>query len=115
MNFDSAIDVHVGWKMKLSAYLAKPDNSLDPTKVSADNLCDLGKWIYSEGKAHAHMPEFSRLTADHAQFHKAAAEVVRKANTGIKVTDEVALGSKSDFAQASTAVVVDLMNLKRKL
>ena len=115
MNIDNAIDAHVGWKLKLSSYLHKPDKSLDPAKVGADNGCELGQWIHGEGKKYANLPEFTKLTVDHAQFHRAAAEVINRANSGQAVGEEVALGAKSAFAMASTAVVSDLMYLKRKL
>lgn len=53
--------------------------------------------------------------SSHARFHKAAGDVVNKANAGQKVTEEIALGSKSEFAAASGDVVKALMAMKTKL
>jgi hypothetical protein len=112
MNFDQAIRVHVDWKMKLSAYLSKPNGTLSASTVSQDNQCELGKWIRGEGQKFAKTPEFAKLTADHTHFHKAAGEVIRKADAGQRVAEEVALGASSEYATASKAVVSSLMKMK---
>lgn len=112
MDFDQAITSHVRWKSKLTAYIKHPDHSLNPSEIAREDHCDLGKWIRSEGQKFSRLPEFSRLVADHSRFHAAAADVVRKADTGQQVTEDIALGSKSDYAAASNAVVTSLMRMK---
>lgn len=114
MDFDGAIKAHSAWKLKLSAYLRNPDGSLKADEIQQDNKCELGKWIYGEGAKFSNLPEFIALKKDHARFHKCAAEVVKKADSGAKVSDEVALGAKSDFANASDAIVGALMTMRRK-
>lgn len=114
MNFDEAIQAHSAWKMKLSNYLRKPDGSLKPAEVSLDNKCALGQWIYGEGAKFAGIPEYTTLKAEHARFHKAAAAVISKADSGQSTSEDTALGSKSDFAQASSAVVAAIMAIRRK-
>ncbi len=114
MNFDEAINAHAAWKLKLSAYLRNPDKSLDAKKVAVDNQCALGKWLHGEGKAYSAQPEFAQALAEHARFHKAAASVVSKADAGVNVSEEVALGGQSDFATASMNLVRALMTLKTK-
>ena len=115
MDFDHAISAHSNWKGKLRAYLAKPDRSLSPSEIAQDNKCDLGKWIHGEGAVHANLPEFQTLRSEHAHFHKAAAEVVRKADAGHDMTEETALGSKSEFATASSNVVNAILGIKSKV
>ncbi len=114
MNFDGAISAHTQWKAKLASYLLKPDHSLSPATVGAHNGCELGKWLDGEGRKYSSLPEYSALVSDHTRFHKAAAEIIKKADAGQKVTEEVALGAKSDFADASSAVVKSLMAMKLK-
>jgi hypothetical protein len=94
--------------------LLKPDGSLKANEVSQDNQCVLGKWIYGEGGKYAQLAEFKTLKAEHTRFHKAAGEVIKKADSGKDVSEEVALGGKSEFAQASTAVVSAIMAMKLK-
>jgi methyl-accepting chemotaxis protein len=114
VNFDDAIRAHSQWKQKLSAYVSKPDRSLNASEVSADSKCQLGQWLSGEGKKFASLTEFSQLTSDHSRFHKAAGDVIRKADSGQNVTEEIALGANSEFAVASTAVVKSLMAMKSK-
>jgi hypothetical protein len=115
MDFDQAIAAHSQWKQKLSIYLQKPDRSLNHSEVSADNRCDLGKWLAGEGKKFAHLPEYAAVASDHTRFHKAAGDIVRRANSGEHVEEATALGAKSEFASASSAVVRALMALKSKV
>ncbi len=112
MNFDNAISAHTQWKMKLAEYISKPDHSLNPSVVGGHNACELGKWLSGEGRKYANLPEFSKLVSDHAHFHKAAADVISKADNGQSMTEEVALGAHSDYASASSAVVTSLLALK---
>jgi hypothetical protein len=114
MDFQNAIQAHVGWKAKLASYIAKPDHSLNPATVSQDSNCELGKWLKGEGQVYARNPEFAKLVADHAHFHAAAGEVIRKADSGQCVSELVCLGAKSDYSAASNAVVTALMKLKAK-
>lgn len=115
MDFNAAIKAHSPWKLKLSGYIRNPDKSLDHDHVCKDNQCDLGKWIYGEGGAYSSFPEFSKLKSEHTRFHKAAGEVVRKANNGINVTEDIALGANSEFANASSSVVTAIMELQSKV
>ena len=115
MNFNEAIKAHSDWKMKLSAYLDKPDGSIKPEVVQLDNKCALGQWIYGEGASHQALPEYATLKTEHAKFHKAAAEVVRKADSGQNVTQEIALGKQSEFGLCSHNVVAAIMAIKRKV
>ena len=115
MDFDHAIAAHSAWKTKLAAYLKKPDHSLNAAQIALDTACDLGKWIAGEGKQFSGLPEFAKVKADHARFHKVAAQVVERANAGEQLLEEVSLGAKSEFASASNAVVRSIMALKSKV
>lgn len=115
MNFDDAIRAHSAWKTKLSAYLNNPDGSLKPEEIEPDNACALGQWIHEEGIAHSGDSDYQELKKIHANFHKAAAEVVRRADSGEAVAEDVALGATSDFAKHSSAIVSGIMKLRRKV
>jgi methyl-accepting chemotaxis protein len=114
MNFDDAIKAHAEWKMRLASYLRNPDRSLDPNSVCKDNQCALGKWIYGEGSVHRHLPEYAALKRGHAEFHRAAADIIRRADRGEKVQEEVMLGSKSGYAQLSSSVIQAIMSMRQK-
>lgn len=114
MDFDEAIKAHSAWKLKLATYLKKPDGSLKAAEIQPDNKCQLGQWIYGEGAQWSKLPEYATLKSEHARFHKAAAEVVRKADSGKDTSEDTALGSKSEFASASSSVVSAIMGIRRK-
>lgn len=114
MSFDDAVVCHSEWKRKLYTYVANPDHSLTVSEVAANDRCKLGKWIRGEGRRHASFPEFGRLVAEHTRFHKAAAEIVRRADCGENVSGEFVLGVGSEFSLASSAVVLAIMDMKRK-
>ncbi len=115
MNFDEAIRAHSDWKVKLSLYLKKPDHSLKSGDIQIDSKCALGQWIYGEGGKYSQMSEFQTLKAEHAHFHRAAAQVVQKADAGQNVGDDVAIGSASEFGKASSTVVSAIMHMKAKV
>jgi Chemoreceptor zinc-binding domain len=114
MNFDEAIRSHSEWKMKLTKYIKHPDHSLKSAEVAIDNKCALGQWINGEGRKFASLPEFSKLKNEHQRFHKAAAAVITKADSGQDQSEEICLGAKSEYASASSAVVSGIMAMKAK-
>jgi methyl-accepting chemotaxis protein len=113
MDFDQAIAAHGAWKQKLTEYLHKKDGSLKAAEVALDTKCPLGQWIHGEGTKYLKLSEFSTLRQEHARFHKAAAEVVRHADSGQSTAAETALGGKSEFANSSSAVVTAIMAMKK--
>jgi hypothetical protein len=115
MNFNQAIEAHVNWKSKLAKYIAKPNHTLNAATVSQEANCDLGKWLKGEGARFATTPEFTALIQDHARFHKAAGEIIQRADAGQCVSEEIALGARSEYASASNAVVGSLMRMKMKV
>lgn len=114
MDFDTAIRAHSAWKMKLAAYISHPDRSLKPDEVGRDDACPLGQWIRTESTgALAKEPQFASLRTQHTAFHRAAADVIRRADAGKDESQEVALGSKSTYGSASSSVVAAIMDMKR--
>jgi hypothetical protein len=114
MDFDQAVVAHSAWKQKLATYLEKRDGSINASEAALDNKCPLGQWIQGEGATKfSNFPEFSTLKTQHTRFHKAVGKVIHEADSGHSITEEIALGSKSEFGSASGAVVVAIMDLKR--
>lgn len=116
MKFGEAINVHRGWKLKLTDYLKKPDGSLKSEVVGCDNKCEMGQWIYSTDAAkYASLPEFVTMKTEHARFHKAAAEIIKKADSGHDTTEDLALGSDSEFGVVSSSVVAAILAMMKKV
>ena len=111
MNFDEAVSAHTKWKVRLRMVLNGTEKA-DAAVVSKDNQCDLGKWIHGEGSKHAGLPSYKALLAEHAHFHKCAAEVVAKANAGNKAAAEALLGTDGSFSHASNATIKAILKMK---
>jgi hypothetical protein len=114
MDFDGAISAHAAWKAKLSKYLQVADKSLKAADVGMDGLCALGLWLNGEGKKYSSYAEFSDLKTHHAAFHTEAAELIKRADHGEKVSEEVGLGANSRYAKASSQVVQSILKMKIK-
>lgn len=113
MNFDDAIAAHIKWKVRLSQFIdGSSGEQLKSDTVCKDNLCDLGKWIYGEGVQFKGLPHYRDLVGKHANFHRCAADVVKKVETNDKPGAKSLLSGP--FAIASKETVTAIMELKRE-
>ncbi len=108
---NKAIGAHSLWKDRLRAAVESGKSTLTVEQVAADDACELGQWLNG-----ASIPEDLRKTADfeacrelHAEFHKAAAQVMRLALSGDKAAALAALGGESRFANLSSALTLRMM------
>jgi len=115
MDFDEAVASHTQWKRKLREELAKQDGSLRPVEVALDHKCPLGQWIYGEGSSCSALPEYTKLKYEHARFHTVAADLVSKANRGDSIEQDLAPCSSTEFSNASSAVVIAIMSMKKRV
>ncbi len=76
MDFSQAISAHAEWKYRLTDYIeGGSTEKLDPDCVCRDDQCPLGRWLHApENEAARGLDEVRR---SHAEFHRAAAEVIR--------------------------------------
>jgi hypothetical protein len=114
MDFSQAVRAHSDWKMKLSAYLRRPDGTINAADLSKDNVCVLGQWIASQRSERAGDPVYEALKQAHTRFHKEAGSIARRATAGESVAEETALGANSEFAAASRDVVSYLVKMQRQ-
>jgi hypothetical protein len=114
MDFDQAIAAHSAWKAKLKTYFKNPDHSLKTAELEVDNKCALGQWIHGEGVRFSSSVAYGTLKKEHARFHKAAGALVRKADSGQPVAEELALGAASEFSKATQAVVNAIVDIRKE-
>lgn len=108
MNAEEAIRAHAEWKEKLSAYLHHPDGSLDIAEIDRDDCCALGRWIHGLDRRSSNCAEVISLRVVHAEFHHAAAAIVRKVDAGEECDAEKLLGEGSDFAALAAKVIAQI-------
>ncbi len=112
LNFKSAIDAHMKWKVRLE-HRIKDDNheKLQVEMVSRDDRCQLGQWIHGPGgERFGHLREFQEMKMEHARFHLSAGDVLACCLAGDKegARDKLRAG---DYTRASERVKLHLARL----
>ena len=118
MDFDSAIQEHATWKIKLRDYAyGWPREKLDATLVGQDNVCAFGQWLYGEGKSiMSERSKYSELVKLHAEFHHQAESLIKMIECGQAAQAKIMLGDReSAYGQVTLKVVTTLMELKAAL
>lgn len=113
LDFEMAIAAHENWKLRLQAFLEGTSTEVFASEqICFDDRCDLGKWIYSTGRAKlGSFPGFTALQGHHKMFHYAASNVVALALAQAGKTDEAHKMLEVQFAQHSAEVARDLQHL----
>jgi len=112
LDIDMALAAHQNWKLRLKAYLNGSSNEdLSAETICFDDRCDLGQWIYGNGKAKlGRYPGFTALMGHHKMFHYAASNVVALAAAGKK--DDALQMLEGQFQSFSRSVVTELETLR---
>lgn len=113
MDLDHAIDAHMQWRVKFRSAL-ETGKAPDVTTVSADDQCDLGRWLKGEGRATCSShPEYQKLVDQHRGFHRCAGGVAAAIARGKKPEAEQLLAG--EFKTVSTATVAAISALKKAM
>ena len=104
-NYDLILLMHRNWLIQLRAYLDDRKEELKAT--SEDHLkCDLGRWIYGEGKRFEENQSYKTLEEQHKQFHAKAGKIIQAKIEGNKsLAEEKYQELMEDYHQ-----VVSLLN-----
>lgn len=105
LNFKSAVDAHMKWKIRLDAYInGTSQEDLKADVICRDDQCPLGKWIYGRGGGEFGYSEtFFDMKAHHANFHRCAGDVLAAAQAGEKER-ALHLLHHGDYVRASERV-----------
>ncbi|MEQ1488210.1 MAG: CZB domain-containing protein [Methylotenera sp.] len=111
LNLKQVLDAHTAWKTRLQNALdGTSAESLDVAVVCQDNLCALGKWLYSEGKnKFSHLAEYESTRVAHSEFHLCAGEVLMEHQDGN--ADLAATLLRTKFRTASNRNQLELVRL----
>jgi methyl-accepting chemotaxis protein len=105
-----AVVAHTKWKDKIRE-LIEEGRPIDRTSASADDKCDLGKWMQGEGSILARTQEFAALQQEHRRFHACVGSLIDLVEKG-KITEAKLSMTDGEFAQASRRTVDAIMRLK---
>lgn len=116
LNFDDAILAHSRWKKRLADLIEGSSTELlDPDKVGRDDQCDLGKWIRAAPPEVQVDPEFVKLVAEHAEFHRQAASILRFVLKGDLTNAKKGLEPSSDYLRRSVNVINQIGKIRSRI
>ncbi|MDE2579761.1 MAG: CZB domain-containing protein [Hyphomicrobiales bacterium] len=107
----TAITAHMAWRNRLLKVIVER-TVLDPAPVRSDCNCALGKWLYGEGKQHAHLRQFACVVENHRAFHVAAADVVESVAAG-RIDEAKNSVDRGAFRRQSRITVEAIDDLRR--
>jgi methyl-accepting chemotaxis protein len=111
-DFAAWVDAHRNWRIRLKDYISGASKEkLDASAIEKDNVCQLGKWIYEAKPGMGTEDEFSDLVSLHAEFHRAAASVVRTCDAGKKADAAKMIDSASNFQKLSNQVIAAIQKV----
>jgi methyl-accepting chemotaxis protein len=113
-SFGDAVNAHIKWKMRLVDYIKGNSNEqLEVAKVSCDDQCDLGRWLYGPATAHARLTEYGELKKSHAAFHRSVGEIVQCVHD--HHSDEAMHKLGGEFFQLSNQTIRAIKTLEAKV
>jgi hypothetical protein len=110
---NKAIAAHGMWKVRLRQAVHEGKSEFTVARVSVDNQCDFGKWLYSLPPTDHQSPSWKKVHDAHAKFHKEAAHVLELALSGSKAEAESGLGNEAPFTKISVELTGAMMEWKK--
>lgn len=112
VDFGTLILAHSRWKSKLRSAIENHEQ-IDADAAGRDDRCDLGKWLYGEGKKHAQLPEYNDLKNKHSKFHSTIPKVIDQSHTSReKALEMLDLGS-GEFGKATSDCINAITALRK--
>jgi hypothetical protein len=111
VDFDQAIHCHKQWKENMLMQLSKP-HDMDADKIGADHYCELGHWIYGDGRRFEGVSEYIGLKRHHAAFHKEAAKIIITARTDRFAAETMLRSPHSSYNLASIRIIESINKIK---
>jgi len=113
MHLGNAIVAHEEWTTTFRNAIANLE-TLDAVTLSADNCCDLGQWLYGEGKRlFGKLPIHAHCVATHKLFHQEAGKIAEAINAKNFVDADSMLATHTPFSETSKALAAAILRLKK--
>jgi hypothetical protein len=116
MNCSAAIRTRTNWRLQLPTHChGSLKEAIEIQTIEKDNDCELGKWLYGEGRKYVSDSMLGELIRAHAAFHRSAAAIAAMAQSGKQKEAEALLNSsESQYAKLSLQMVGILMKFRTK-
>jgi hypothetical protein len=111
---NNAIGAHSEWKLRLRQAIDTGRSEWTVDRVSPDNLCAFGKWLYSLPEADRLGESWKTVRVLHADFHKEAGKVLDLALRGAKDDARKLMAFGSPYAKVSAKLIWEMMEWKKR-
>ncbi|MGC9387235.1 MAG: methyl-accepting chemotaxis protein [Hydrogenovibrio sp.] len=81
-DFTQARRAHRLWRVKVNAYLNGLKSDIDPVTATDGSRCELGQWIYGEGRAYSGLNSYRALEKVHAELHSFIGQILQLEEAG---------------------------------
>ena len=114
MDLDHAIGSHSEWRLKFRNAISKQEE-MDVATISADNRCELGKWLHGEARnKFGQLRSYADCIQKHAAFHAEAGRVASVINAKKYAQAERMLDGGTGYANASSDACMAISLLKKE-
>jgi methyl-accepting chemotaxis protein len=88
---------------------------MDAANISADNCCELGRWLHGDAKQRlGRFKSYTDCVGKHAAFHREAGKVAMAINAGKYAEAGAMLEGATPYAAASSAVGSALLAMRKE-
>jgi hypothetical protein len=91
------------------------NGDMEPERIARDDQCELGEWLYGEGKRYRHLEEYDNARQIHAALHRHAADVVILVRIGRRTEAAAHVAAGGKLRKISAALVKAFSRLNRKI
>ncbi len=112
---NEAIAKHAKWKHYLRLAVDAGASEWNVASVARDDGCEFGQWLRSLSSAERARDHCQKVTALHAEFHAAAAEVLGLALAGRRDEATEAMALKGRFTKISSELTMAMSAWKKDL
>ena len=113
MHLGNAISAHNEWKIKFRTAIAN-NAAFESATISADICCELGQWLYGEGKRlFGELPIHAQCVETHRLFHREAGKIAEAINSGNFLEADGMLAPHAPFSTTSNALAAAILRLKK--
>lgn len=114
MDLETAIARHAEWKLKFRGAITRQE-TLDAKTIARDNCCELGQWLYGEGRTRfGQFPAHAACLSRHQAFHVEAGKVAEAINARRFTQAEDMLKAGTPYSTSSSAVGVAIRSLQKE-
>ena len=105
-HLDRGIAAHARWKYRLFDAVNTGKSEWTVQGIRSYETCEFGRWLASLPPAESSSEHCKKVAELHAEFHKAAAEVLEIALSGRKAEGEAAISLGSRFSLVSSELTM---------